>query len=161
LIKNFFIVPTIGLLLEITAQGIHCIVFLQLLKFLKIHFEATEPCFLEYINIWQTSTYSNGRYSMQFLNISCKEASFTIGVRADVQPKSSIPIGAKAEIGLKGFTLGVKAEIEKIFSINPKLLINAELYSLVLTPRLKKGHHGIWEANLQPLGPMFQHLLIP
>jgi len=75
---------------------------------------------------------------MQFLNISCKEASFTIGVRADVQPKSSISIGAKAEIGLKGFTLGVKAEIEKIFSINPKLLINAELYSLVLTPRLKK-----------------------
>jgi hypothetical protein len=73
LIKNFFIVPTIGLLLEITAQGIHCIVFLQLLKFLKIHFEATEPCFLEYINIWQTSTHSNGRYSMQLLNISCKE----------------------------------------------------------------------------------------
>jgi hypothetical protein len=32
----------------------------------------------------------------------------------------------------------VKAEIEKIFSICPKLLINAELYGLVLAPRLKK-----------------------
>jgi hypothetical protein len=36
------------------------------------------------------------------------------------------------------FTLGVKAEIEKIFSICPNLLINAELYDLVLAPRLKK-----------------------
>jgi hypothetical protein len=88
-------------------------------------------------------------------------ASFTLGVRVNVQPKSSIPIGAKAEIGLKGFTPGVKAEIEKIFSISLKLLINAELYSLLLTPRLKKGYHRIWEANLQPLGPMFQHLSIP
>jgi hypothetical protein len=40
-------------------------------------------------------------------------APFTLGVRANVQPKSSIPIGAKVEISPKGFTLGVKAEIEK------------------------------------------------
>ncbi len=26
----------------------------------------------------------------------------------------------------------------------------AELYGLVLAPRLKKGYHQIWEANLQP-----------
>jgi hypothetical protein len=40
-------------------------------------------------------------------------------------------------------------------------LFNAELYGLVLAPRLEKGYNGIWEANLQqPLGPMFQHLLI-
>jgi hypothetical protein len=33
-------------------------------------------------------------------------------------PNQSIPIGAKVEIGPKGFTLrGVKTEIEKIFSI--------------------------------------------
>jgi hypothetical protein len=38
----------------------------------------------------------------------------------------------------KGVTIGVKAEIEKIFSIYPKLLLNAELYGLVLAPRLKK-----------------------
>jgi hypothetical protein len=31
---------------------------------------------------------------------------FTLGVRANVQPKSSIPIGAKVEFGPKGFTLG-------------------------------------------------------
>jgi len=42
-----------------------------------------------------------------------------------------------------GFTSGVKAEIQKIFSICPKLLINAELYGLVLAPKLKKGYHGI------------------
>jgi hypothetical protein len=40
-------------------------------------------------------------------------ARFTLGVRANVQPKTSISIGAKVEIGLKGFTPGVKAEIEK------------------------------------------------
>jgi len=38
----------------------------------------------------------------------------------------------------KGFTLKIKAEIEKIFSIYPKLLINAKLYGLILAPRLKK-----------------------
>jgi hypothetical protein len=58
------------------------------------------------------------------------KACFTLGVRADVQPKSSFPTGGKVEIGPKGFTLGVKAEIEKIFSICPKLLINAELHAL-------------------------------
>jgi hypothetical protein len=76
-----------------------------------------------------------------------------------VQPKSSIPIGAKVEISPKDFTLGVKAELEKIFSICPQLLINAELYGLVLAPSLEKGYHRIWEANLHPLRPMSQHLL--
>ncbi len=67
---------------------------------------------------------------------------FTLRVRANVvQPKSSIPIGAKVEINPEGFTLGLKAEIEKIFSICPKLLTNAELYGLVFFPRLKKGYH--------------------
>jgi hypothetical protein len=77
----------------------------------------------------------------------------------NVQTKSSIPIGAKVEISPKGFALGVKADIEKkTFSICPKLLINAEHYGLILAPRLKKGYHQIWEANLQPpLRLMFQH----
>jgi hypothetical protein len=65
------------------------------------------------------------------------EARFTLGVRANVQPKSSIPIGAKVEISPPRafFTLGGV----KVFSICPKLLINAELYGLVLAPRLEKG----------------------
>jgi hypothetical protein len=41
------------------------------------------------------------------------KAPFTLGVRANVQLKSSIPIGAKLKSAPKGFTLGVKAEIEK------------------------------------------------
>jgi hypothetical protein len=57
----------------------------------------------------------------------------------------------------KGFTLGVKAEIRKNFSICPKVLINAELYGCVLVPKAEKEYHQIWEANL---GPMFPHLLI-
>jgi hypothetical protein len=49
------------------------------------------------------------------------KAPFTLGVKANVQPKSSIPIGAKVEISLMGFTQGVKDEIEKIFSICPQV----------------------------------------
>jgi hypothetical protein len=46
------------------------------------------------------------------------KATFTLVVGADVQPRSSIPIGAKVEIGPKGLTLGVKTEIEKnIFNL--------------------------------------------
>jgi len=42
-----------------------------------------------------------------------------LGITANVQPKSSIPIG----VNPRGFTLGVKAEIEKIFSICPQATI--------------------------------------
>jgi hypothetical protein len=45
-------------------------------------------------------------------------AHFTLGVKANVQLKSSILIGAKVEISPKDFTLGVKVEIEKnIFNL--------------------------------------------
>jgi hypothetical protein len=42
------------------------------------------------------------------------------------------------EISSKGFTPGVKAELEKIFSICPKLIINAELYGLYWPQGWKK-----------------------
>jgi hypothetical protein len=61
-------------------------------------------------------------------------AHFTLGVKSNVQLKSRNPIGSKVEISPMGFTLGVKAKIEKIFSI---LLMNAGLYGLVLASRLK------------------------
>jgi hypothetical protein len=44
---------------------------------------------------------------------------FTLGVKANIQLKSSIPIGAKVEISPKGFKLGVKAEIQKHFQSAP------------------------------------------
>jgi len=82
------------------------------------------------------------------------KAGFTLGVRADVQPRLGIPIGAKVEIGPKGFTPGVKTEIEKIFSICPKLLINAEPYGLVLAPisKAKKGYQWIGKPICNPWG---------
>jgi hypothetical protein len=167
------------------------------------------------------------------------KACFTLGVSKNVQPKSSIPIGAKVEISPKGLPdakYPLTSSVQRWFHLSfcipfsplhssaregftfciyyihkvkkgkklktlqqnnavpckaalsgakpapdrahlgylasrqgrhrkelfnfPKLLINAELYGLVLAPRLKKGYHPIWEANLQTLGPMFQHLLI-
>jgi hypothetical protein len=70
------------------------------------------------------------------------KACFTLGVKADVQPKSIIPIGAKVEVSPPNdFTLGVKSELEKVLSIGPKLLLNAELYGLVFGLRLEKGCH--------------------
>jgi hypothetical protein len=62
-------------------------------------------------------------------------------VRANVQPKPSIPTGGKVEISSKGFTPGVEAELEKIISIWPELIINAELYGLVFAPTVEKGYH--------------------
>jgi hypothetical protein len=38
------------------------------------------------------------------------KAQFTLGVKANVQLKSSISIGAKVEISPKGFTQGIKAD---------------------------------------------------
>jgi hypothetical protein len=76
------------------------------------------------------SAYHFGAYDYT----SYTYAPFTLGVRANVQTKPSIPIGAKAEIN------------------RPQVLINAELYDLALATRLEKGYHQIWEANLQPLG---------
>jgi len=69
------------------------------------------------------------------------QAFFTLRVRANVEPRSNIPIGAKVEINPKGFTLRLKVKVEKIFSICPELLINVELYGFVLSPRLRKGYH--------------------
>ncbi len=40
------------------------------------------------------------------------------------------------------------------------LLALLNFMGLYLAPRLEKGYHRIWEATLQPLGPMLQHLLI-
>jgi hypothetical protein len=61
--------------------------------------------------------------SLKLLKVSAKvRPAFTLGVKAHMEPKSSIPIGAKVEISPKGFTLGVKkAEIEKnIFNLPPR-----------------------------------------
>ncbi len=97
---------------------------------------------------------------------------FALGVKANVQLESSIPIDAKVEISHKGFALGVKAEIpKKNFSICPKLLINAELYGLVLALRLEKRIPSNLGSQFATLGTnvpafinilmsMFQHLLV-
>jgi hypothetical protein len=45
-------------------------------------------------------------------------AHFTLGVRANVQPKSSNPIHAKIEISPKGFTIEIKVG-RKTFHIAP------------------------------------------
>jgi len=71
-----------------------------------------------------------------------------LGVRANVQPKSSILIGAKVEISPKGSTLfNLPQATKKCWTLWP-----------CIGPKAR--YHQIWEANLQPLGPMFQHLLI-
>jgi hypothetical protein len=52
-------------------------------------------------------TVSNGLAACRTLS----KALFTLGVKANVQLKSSITIGAKLEISSNRFTLRVKAEI--------------------------------------------------
>jgi hypothetical protein len=50
------------------------------------------------------------------------------------------------------FILGVMAEIANMFSICPKLAINAELYGLVLASRLKKNRIP-WNLGSQSATP--------
>ncbi len=92
-----------------------------------------------------------GRFPITGLRYDCvSKARFTLGVRANVQPKSSIPIGAKSWNWPQGlYTRSQAWNRKKDFNL-PQVLTNAELYGLELAPRLEKGYHQIWEANLQP-----------
>ncbi len=47
---------------------------------------------------------------------SYTKAHFTLGVKANIQPISSLLMGAKIEISPKGFALRDKAEIKKTYS---------------------------------------------
>jgi hypothetical protein len=65
-----------------------------------------------------------------------------------LNPNQAFLLVKKLKSANNGFKVGVKAELEKIFSICLKLLINAELYGLGLAPTLEIGYHQIWEAYL-------------
>jgi hypothetical protein len=84
------------------------------------------------------------------------KATFKQGVEAKVQLKSNIPIDAKVEMSPKGFTLGVKAELEFFFNL-PQFINNVELYDLVLAPRLKKDTNQFGQPICNPLG-QFSHI---
>jgi hypothetical protein len=47
-------------------------------------------------------------------------------------PNQAFLLVQKLKLAPKGFTLGLKAKIENSFSMCLKLLVNAELYGLVL-----------------------------
>jgi hypothetical protein len=53
-------------------------------------------------------------------------------------PNQEFLLVQKSKSAPNGFTLGDKSKLEKIFSICPKLVINAELYGLVLAPKAGK-----------------------
>jgi hypothetical protein len=73
--------------------------------------------------------------SLQFACLT--QAHFTQGVKANAQLKSSIPIPISAKVEISPQGLYTRSQGWK-----------------------KEEYHRIWEPNLQPLGPMFQHLLI-
>ncbi len=78
-----------------------------------------------------------------------------LGVRADdVQPKSNIPVSVKIEWSRRW-------NRQNVFNLPQATNKCWTLWPCIWPLRLKKnGYQGIWEANLQPLGPIFQHLLI-
>jgi hypothetical protein len=64
---------------------------------------------------------------------------FALGVKANVQLKSSIPIDAKVEISHKGFALGVKPEIQKKnFSICPQVTNKCRTLWPCIGPKAEK-----------------------
>jgi len=80
-------------------------------NFLKIKFLKKKlKMFFAFINAFSRGRNQNICTTLGWLS---SQARFTLGVRANVQPKSSIPICAKVEINPKGFTLRVKVDIKK------------------------------------------------
>ncbi len=90
-------------------------------------------------------------------------------------PNQAFLLVQKLKSTPRAFTLGVKAELEKIFSICPKLRINAELRAKqqaknaqswpqvfsALTPSVKGALDGILFSDLGPIqGHKVQHLLV-
>jgi len=64
---------------------------------------------------------------------------------------------------MKAFTLGVKADIEKNFSICPKLVINAEHYGLSIGPKAEKRIPSNLGGQFATLGtnvPAFINILM-
>jgi len=62
----------------------------------------------------------------------------------------------------RAFTLGVKAELEKnLFNLPKVNFKKLNFMALYWAQGWKKDTIQLGEANLQPLGPMFQHLLAP
>jgi hypothetical protein len=53
-------------------------------------------------------------------------------------PNQAFVLVQKLKSAPKGFRLGVKVELEKIFPICPKLLINTELYWPCIGPKARK-----------------------
>jgi hypothetical protein len=53
-------------------------------------------------------------------------------------PNQAFLLVQKLKLALKGFTLGVKTEPEKIFSICPKLQLSAELLCPCIGPKARK-----------------------
>jgi hypothetical protein len=88
------------------------------------------------------------------------EARYRLEVNTNVLPESGIPIGRNVEIRPPGLYTRIQGWNRKnIFNLS-QLLVNAELSGLVLALRVKERYHRLWEANLEALGSMFQHLLI-
>jgi hypothetical protein len=91
------------------------------------------------------------------------KVSFTLGVRANVQPKSSIPIGAKVEITAQGLYYirsqgwNRKKELFNLPKVTNKC---CTLWALHWPQRWKKDTVQFGRQICNPRGPMFEHLLL-
>jgi hypothetical protein len=80
---------------------------------------------------------------------------FTLGIKANVKPKSSNPIHAKKLTSPKGLTIGIKVS-KKTF--HPTYSLMLDFMALYWPPRLIKGYHQSWDTKLQCMEPILLHL---
>jgi hypothetical protein len=94
-----------------TNRTFYCIMFI-LTTFWKESLKRKNPKNMSFvlINTFLKRCNQNVCTTLSWLS---SQVRFTLGVRANVQPKSSIPICVKVEINPKGFTLIIKVDIEK------------------------------------------------
>jgi hypothetical protein len=80
------------------------------------------------------------------------QAHFTLWVWANVQPESSIPIDGKVKISPKGFTRGVKAELEKSLFNLPQVTNKSWVLWACIGPKAGKRIPSNLGAQFATLG---------
>jgi hypothetical protein len=98
-------------------------------------------------------TATNSEITLTYLQVWHEhKAHFTLGVRVIVQPKSSIPIGAKVEISPRCFTPQVNDDIEKKLFNLPQVTNKCWTLCTCIGPKSEKRIPSNMEGQSATLG---------
>ncbi len=102
------------------------------------------------------SSVSSSKCLAKNVFLALKKSQNTLGMRL-TSCVINLLISSTNSLHLPSHDLESKLQKRNI-SLSPNLLINVELYGLLLAPRLIKGYHQNWEVNLQCQEPILLHI---